>query len=67
MINWLAKAKFGATPILQLELLARLRLGLRRGSLRSVLRSERRLVEAAGVEPASGKLPLKLLHAYPGF
>jgi hypothetical protein len=31
------------------------------------LRFKRRLVEAAGVEPASGKLPLKLLHAYPGF
>ena len=25
------------------------------------------MVEAAGVEPASGNLPLKLLHAYPGF
>jgi len=25
------------------------------------------MVEAAGVEPASGKLPLKLLHAYPRF
>lgn len=35
---------------MQLERLARLRLGLRRGSLRSALRSERRLVEAAGVE-----------------
>ena len=27
----------------------------------------RSMVEAAGVEPASGNLPLKLLHAYPGF
>ncbi len=66
-LDWLAKAKFGAIPILQLDRLARLRLRLRRGILRSALRSERRLVEAAGVEPASGKLPLKLLHAYPGF
>ena len=32
----------------------------------SVARTSR-MVEAAGVEPASGKLPLKLLHAYPGF
>jgi len=34
----------------------------------SSLRSKRRLVEAAGVEPASSEsIPLKLLHAYPAF
>jgi len=40
---------------------------LRRGSLRFTLRSKRRLVEAAGVEPASENIPLKPLHTYPGF
>jgi hypothetical protein len=25
------------------------------------------MVEAAGVEPASGNIPLKPLHTYPGF
>ena len=39
--------------------------GLRRGSLRPPLRYERRLVEAAGVEPASENIPLKHLHTYP--
>ena len=38
---------------------------LRRGSLRSQLRFERSLVEAAGVEPASENIPLKHLHTYP--
>ncbi|MEE9119979.1 MAG: hypothetical protein V3U56_01660, partial [Syntrophobacteria bacterium] len=37
-LDWLAKAKFGAIPILQLERLARLHpIGLRRGSLHSAL------------------------------
>ena len=38
---------------------------LRRGSLRSSLRFERRLVEAGGVEPPSGNILPKFLHTYP--